>query len=65
MITPEKSKEYDLRFHTFLRQVDAVGALTPRAEYLYKIMDGVPFKDLETALLMAQMEHGKASKRRT
>lgn len=48
-----QSKIYDLRLKKFLRRITAVSKLSPREEYLYPIMDGVPFKDLETALMMA------------
>lgn len=52
MLQSQKTK-YDLRFKKFLRRINAVSKLEPREEYLYSIMDGVPFKDLETALMMA------------
>lgn len=47
------NSKYDQRLHRFLRRIKAVSRLVPREKYLYPIMDGVPFKDLETALMMA------------
>lgn len=45
--------EYDIRLKKIVRRMNAVSKLSPREQYLYPIMDGVPFKDLETALMMA------------
>lgn len=53
---------YDLRYHRFLRDLKAVNQMKPKEHFLYRMMDTVPFKDLETAILMAQIEHAKAKK---
>ena len=47
------SKHYEERFQVFLTQLHAIEQ-QKRLE-LYSIMDMVPFRDLETALLMATM----------
>jgi hypothetical protein len=51
--------QYDMRFRAFLRQIISVSRLKPKERYIYKVMDGVPFKDLETALLMAKIDYGE------
>ncbi len=60
MTTEVKKMEYDMRFRSFLRQMIGVSRMKPKEKYLYTIMDGVPFKDLETAILMANIECGVA-----
>lgn len=58
----DKQHAYDVRFYKFLRGLISVSAMKPKERYLHPIMDGVPFKDLETAILMAHIEHeGKAT----
>lgn len=59
MLQSQKTK-YDLRFKKFLRRINDISKLEPREKYLYCIMDGVPFKDLEIALIMAKIEYNKA-----
>lgn len=61
MISEVKKMEYDMRFRSFLRQMIGVSRMKPREKYLYRIMDGVPFKDLETAILMANIDYGIAT----
>lgn len=61
MISQVKNMEYDMRFRTFLRQIIGVARMKPKEKYLYPIMDGVPFKDLETAILMANIDYGIAT----
>lgn len=61
MISEVKKMEYDIRFRTFLRQIIGVSRMQPKEAYLYRIMDGVPFKDLETAILMARIDYGVAT----
>lgn len=53
----EMKKRYDVRFRHFMREMTAVSRMTPKEKYLYRMMDGVPFKDLETAILMAKIDH--------
>ncbi|MFA5592687.1 MAG: hypothetical protein WC989_05185 [Micavibrio sp.] len=55
-----KKMEYDIRFRTFLRQIIGVSRMKPKERYLYPLMDGVPFKDLETAILMKNIDYGIA-----
>lgn len=56
---PEEKNQYDLRFQTFLYKIVDVAKYNPREKYLYPIMNGVPFKDMEVALDMAIKERGK------
>lgn len=57
MISKAKQAGYDLRFQSFLQEVTKVSQMEPKEEYLYKIMDNVPFKDLEAAILMAKLDY--------
>ncbi len=52
----DKRHAYDVRFYKFLRGIISVSAMKPKDRYLHPMMDGVPFKDLETAILMAHIE---------
>ena len=61
MKTADKQQTYDVRFYKFLRSIIRVSAMKPKEKYLYPMMDGVPFKDLETAILMAHIEHDDAT----
>ncbi len=58
-LKPEDKDTYDKRFQTVLSKIVDVAKFTPRERYLYPIMEGVPFKDLEVALDMAVMERAK------
>ena len=50
-------KDYEARLSAFLKQIMSVKDLSSTKEnYLQDIMDAVPFRDLETALMMAMME---------
>ena len=60
MISEVKKMEYDIRFRTFLRQIIGVSRMKPKERYLYPLMDGVPFKDLETAILMKNIDYKAA-----
>lgn len=53
-----KEKLYNARYNRFIRDIKVVSRMNPKEHYLYRIMDGVPFKDLETALMMAKDEYG-------
>ncbi len=61
MTSEVKKMEYNMRFRSFLRQIIGVSRMKPREKYLYPIMDGVPFKDLETSILMANIDYGIAT----
>lgn len=61
MTSEVKKMEYDMRFRAFLRQIISVSRLKPKERYIFKVMDGVPFKDLETALLMAKIDYREAN----
>lgn len=50
---PECRDAYDRRFQTFLSKIVEVAGYTPRCKYLYPLMKGVPFSDLEVALDIA------------
>ncbi len=60
MISEIKKMEYDMRFRSFLRQIIGVSRMKPKERYLYSLMDSVPFKDLETGILMKNIDHGIA-----
>lgn len=55
--TPIK-EQYDNRLQAFLCQIHTVEQ--SKRNELYDIMDMVPFRDLETALMIATMEQGKS-----
>lgn len=57
-LKPEERDAYDQRFQAFLANIIEVAGY-PRKKYLYPIMNGVPFKDLEVALDMAILERLK------
>lgn len=59
MTSEVKKLEYDMRFRAFMRQMFAVNRMKPKESYLYRLIDGVPFKDLETAILIAHIEYDK------
>jgi hypothetical protein len=61
MISEVKKMEYDMRFRTFLRQIIGVSRMKPKEQYLYPLMECVPFKDLETAILMKHIDYGIAT----
>ncbi len=58
-LKPEDHIEYDAAFQAFLEKIISVAKYAPREKYLYPIMQGVPFKDLNVALDMAVLERGK------
>lgn len=60
LLSPEARLEQDERFQAFLTQLINVSRLYPREKYLYQLMTGVPFKDLETALMMTVVEYAQA-----
>lgn len=64
MMPGNQKSAYDLRLCTFLDDIARIGRMTPREKYLHPLMDSVPFKDLETAILMTGMEHEKSRKKR-
>lgn len=49
-----RTMNYDERLQTFLTQIYTVEQ--SKRKDLYEIMDTVPFRDLETALMIATME---------
>lgn len=55
-VKPEEREGYDAAFQAFLEKIVTVAKYAPREKYLYPIMNGVPFKDLNVALDMAVME---------
>ncbi len=54
----QRKQDYQTRLNAFLSQIQYVQALAPKEDHLYAIMDTVPFRDLETALMMATLESG-------
>lgn len=64
MITnmPEEEKiSMDARFRSFMVKMLTVARYAPKEQYLYPIMSGVPFRDLEVALDLALLERSKAN----
>lgn len=58
-LKPEDRDRYDADFQAFLEKIVTVAKFTPRHKYLYPVMDGVPFKDLNVALDLAVMQRAK------
>ena len=58
-LKPDEKDQYDARFHAFLSRMIEVASYRPRAQYLYPLMGGVPFKDLEVALDIAHAAYIK------
>ena len=58
-LKPEERDRYDADFQMFLEKIITVAKYAPREKYLYPVMDGVPFKDLNVALDMAVIERRK------
>lgn len=56
MMKDDMKKRYDLRFRHFIREIRGVSKMSPKEKYLYRIMDGVPFQDLETSIAMIKIE---------
>jgi hypothetical protein len=50
-------KQYEIRLRALVIRLFAVRRLHPREQYLHRVMDGVPFQDLETALMLAEMKY--------
>lgn len=50
---------YSKRFNRFLWLLISVRGMAPRNRHLWKVMDGVPFQDTETALEVALLNQGK------
>ena len=59
MMSEDMKKQYDFRFRHFIREIIVVSRMKPNEKFLYRIMDGVPFKDLETALMMAKIDYSQ------
>ena len=57
MMTEDMKKRYDVRFRHFMREITVVSRMKPKEQFIYRIMDGVPFKDLETAIMMAKIDY--------
>ena len=57
MMSEDMKKRYDIRFRHFIREITVVSRMNPKEQFIYRIMDGVPFKDLETAVLMAKIDY--------
>lgn len=54
--TEGSKNQYNKRLQDFLKEIDTVANLNGPNSPLHDIMDSVPFKDLETALMMARLE---------
>jgi hypothetical protein len=60
MMSEDMKAQYDFRFRHFIREIIVISRMKPKEKFLYRIMDGVPFKDLETAIMMAKIDYGTA-----
>lgn len=58
-LKPEDKDYYDKRFQSFLSKMIDIAKFQPKEKYLYPIMEGVPFKDLEATLELAALERAK------
>ncbi len=54
-------KTYSKRYRSFVKKLSNIKRMTPKEKYLFPLMDGVPFQDLEIAILLCEMAHEKAS----
>ena len=55
-MSPDEKDKLDKGFQTFMEKMMAVAKYKPKEKYLYPIMRGVPFRDLEVALDLASLE---------
>jgi hypothetical protein len=63
MAFPQESKgDYQQRLEKFIADMERVSRLHPREEYLYPILDTPVFSDLQTALMMAELNHRSGEK---
>jgi len=54
--TEGTKKDYSTRLQKFLEEIETLASHEAKANPMHAIMDTVPFKDLEIALMMARME---------
>jgi hypothetical protein len=57
----ENTKQYEKRLKVFLEEIQELATSSDTANPIHTIMDSVPFKDLEIALMMAKMEQAGAT----
>ncbi len=57
MMTEGMKRHYDARLRLLIRELTIVNRMKPKEQFIYRIMDGVPFKDLETAIMMAKIDY--------
>lgn len=48
---------YEQRLVAFIANIERVKQMYPREDYLYQILNTPLFSDLETALMMAELEY--------
>jgi hypothetical protein len=65
MIRDSKNRDYDVRLQSFLKQIMEIARMTPQDRYLHPLMNSVPFQDLETAMMIIDIDHKKAAGKRT
>jgi len=63
--TEGEGESYKQRLEHFLKQIEELSSTKTVRCPLHDIMDTVPFRDLETALMMARMEQGAKYTSRT
>ena len=56
-MTEDMKKRYDIRLRHFMREITVVSRMKPKEQFICRMMDGVPFKDLETAIMMAKINY--------
>jgi hypothetical protein len=59
IMSMNKGREnYNERLKAFLQEIEELAQIGDNKNPMHAIMDTVPFKDLEIALMMARMEQG-------
>lgn len=54
-------KTYLMRYRCLIKKLGNIKKMEPRTQYLYPLMDSVPFKDLEVAIILCEMAHDEAT----
>lgn len=61
ILSLDEKEALDARFQKFMSRLLMVAKYAPMEKYLYPIMQGVPFRDMEVAIDMAMIEKSKAN----
>ncbi len=54
-------KTYSMRYRSFVKKLSNIKRMMPKEKYLFPLMDGVPFKDLEVAIILCEMAYDEAT----